>query len=102
MTPAGAPALQALKSGVVVSCNPTFTYEATIKYKAEISNVGLNEVCVKTTPNYVTLKVTSEAEGLTSVSTSESKIDCGSTCCPTESPTCCMTSSTTFLTPDRR
>lgn len=100
--PAGAPALQALKSGVVVSCNPTFTYEATVKYKAEISNVGLNEVCVKTTPNYVTLKVTSEAEGLTSVSTSESKIDCGSTCCPTESPTCCMTSSTTFLTPDRR
>ena len=73
--PAGAPALQALKSGVVVSCNPTFTYEATVKYKAEVSNVGFNEVCVKTRPNYVTLTVTSEAEGLTSVSTSESKID---------------------------
>ena len=73
--PAGAPALQALKSGVVVNCNPKFTYEATIKYKAEVSGVGLNEVCVKTTPNYVSLKLTSEAEGLTSVSTSESNID---------------------------
>jgi len=73
--PAGAPALQALKSGVVVYCNPTFTYEATIKYKATVSSVGLSEVCVKTSPKYVTLKVTSEAEGLTSVSTSVSNIE---------------------------